>query len=254
MHHSYLDKYARGSSLLHRLDPRTKAFLTFAGVILLASTPRPGWVFLFSGVVITVALTKIAQIPLRYLITRSAVVIPFAGFAIVSYLFTVTGGEVYFRWGPLAMTSEGAALGARLLTRAWLSVSLVILLINTTPFDRLLNALHWFKVPGVLVMLLGFFYRYLYLLWDEAERLQRARNLRYFGGKPGAQPAVLGHLVSALFLRSYQRSMRIQAAMTARGWDGSLRNLPSRPMNGENRLVLILGVVTLILLWLMRSL
>lgn len=253
MHHSYLDKYARGDSFLHRLDPRTKTVLVFATVLLIALLRQPGALFLISGVALILTLAGFARLPLRYLLIRSAVVIPFAGFAIFSYVLTLSGGDVYFRWGPLALTSVGLSAGVRLFVRAWLSVSLMILLINTTPFDRLLASLRFFRIPSLLVMLLAFLYRYLYLLWDEAERLERARNVRYFGGHLRQQPAVLGNLVAALFLRSYDRSENIRMAMEARGWNGEPKSSPHDAFSLRDKLILIMGLFFLVLLWLIRN-
>jgi cobalt/nickel transport system permease protein len=78
------------------------------------------------------------------------------------------------------------------------------------------------KIPAIFVLLLSFLYRYLYLLWDEAEQMQRARNLRYFGGRWSRQVSLLGRLAAALFLRSYERAERVQKAMISRGWTGEV--------------------------------
>ena len=154
MHHSYLDKYARHDSVLHRLDERTKVMLFFSLVILISVVPQPGW--LFTTIMISLVLVGTCfGIPLFYLLIRSAVVIPFTGFAVLSYMLTKTQGDVYWQWGPFALTSEGLNFGLLLLIRAWIAVCLMILLINTTPFDRILAALRAFRIPSIFVMLLS---------------------------------------------------------------------------------------------------
>jgi cobalt/nickel transport system permease protein len=47
-------------------------------------------------------------------------------------------------------------------------------------------------------------------------------------------------MVGSLFLRSYERSERIYAAMQARGFDGELRYLPGPPL--ERRAILLTGL------------
>ncbi len=254
MHHSYLDKYARGDSPLHRIDSRVKLLLIVTSVIVIASIPNPGTIFIASWIILVVLLSISGRIPLTYLLTRSAVVIPFSGFAAFSYALTSSSGELYWQLGPFTLTSDGLIRSIVLLLRAWIAVSLMIILVNTTPFDRVLKSLRSFKIPSLFVLLLSFLYRYLYLLWDEAERMQRARNLRYFGGQQRRQFALLGHLVTALFLRSYERAERVQQAMVARGWNGEVHFHVARPLAVRDLTILIIGFTFLVLLWSIRIL
>lgn len=239
---------------MHRLDARIKFLLVVAFVILVAVTPSPGAVFLTSSAVLIFAGCLLAQIPIGYLLTRSAVVIPFSGLAALSYALGQPTGEVIWHFGPFGLTDYGVESAIILLIRAWIAVSVMILLVNTTPFDLLLKALRSLKIPTSLLLLLSFFYRYLYLLWDEAERLQRARNLRYFGGFWRRQISLLGYLVTSLFLRSYERAERVQQAMIARGWNGEVHLTHSQTMATADVFVLICGALLLLGLWLLRTL
>ncbi|MBU1882216.1 cobalt ECF transporter T component CbiQ, partial [bacterium] len=180
MHHSYLDKYARGTTAIHGLDARVKVLFSFAFIIFIASLRASGFEFYLACLTLIAVCLIAARIPTVYLLTRSIVVIPFAGFAAISYMLTRTGGTTYWHSGPFAITSEGLIDASHLLARSWLAVSCMIILVNTTPFDQILKAFRTFRLHSILIMLLSFFYRYLYLLWDESERMQRARNLRYF--------------------------------------------------------------------------
>ncbi len=253
MHHSYLDKYARHDSALHRLDARTKVMLFISLVILIAIVPQPGWLFI-AVIMSLVIIGTCFGIPLFYLLIRSAVVIPFTGFAILSYMLTKTQGDVYWQWGSFALTSEGLSFGLRLLIRAWIAVCLMILLVNTTPFDRILAALRAFRIPSIFVMLLSFLYRYLYLLWDEVEHMQRARNVRYFGGRLKPQGRWLGSMATSLFIRSYDRAERVQKAMEARGWTGEAPSAKLKPLSMKDLIIIVLGFSGIIALWLIRNL
>lgn len=254
MHHSYLDKYARGRSPIHGLDGRTKLLSSGALVVLIAATNQPGTFFLGAVFILVVSVCFIARIPLRYLLTRSAIVIPFTGFAAFSYALTANQGHIVWHWGLFSLTSGGLRQALLLFARAWLAVSFMILLVNTTPFDRLLASLRSLRIPALFVLLLSFLYRYLYLLWDEAERLQRARNLRYYGGSWLRQIPVAGHLVSTLFLRSYERAERVQMAMTTRGWDGEIRFPASHSLPITDRLMLLAAAFLVGCLWWIRTL
>jgi cobalt/nickel transport system permease protein len=61
-------------------------------------------------------------------------------------------------------------------------------------------------------------YRYLFVLIDEAERLNRARSSRTFSASRLRRWHTLASLIGQLFVRSTERAERIYAAMSARGW------------------------------------
>jgi cobalt/nickel transport system permease protein len=79
-------------------------------------------------------------------------------------------------------------------------------------------------------------YRYLAVLTDEASRMLRARYARSggAGGRSGGsirwRATVTGRMVGSLFLRAYERSERIYAAMQARGFEGEFRHLRARAL------------------------
>ena len=85
-------------------------------------------------------------------------------------------------------------------------------------------------MPAIIVSIIGFMYRYLAVLTDEAGRMNRARQARSAaapqgrsGGSLGWRARVTGAMVGSLFIRSYERSERIYAAMLARGFSGTFR-------------------------------
>jgi len=63
-------------------------------------------------------------------------------------------------------------------------------------------------------------------------RARESRSARLAGQRGtaglGWRARVLGHMVGSLFLRTYERSERVYAAMLARGYDGEPRFLGSR--------------------------
>jgi cobalt/nickel transport system permease protein len=123
-----------------------------------------------------------------------------------------------FGYGAV-VTDAGLRLYATIVLKAYLSLAYVVLLLATTPFRSLLRALAWYRVPRFLLSLLSFTYRFIFLLVEEIERLERAWAARYFGRRRAAQFATLGAAVAALFARSYERAERVWAAMLSRGYD-----------------------------------
>ncbi len=140
--------------------------------------------------------------------------------------------------GPLTVTisGEGLRLFATIAAKSWVSVQAALLLAFTTPVPELIEALRRLRLPGLLVTTIGFMVRYLTVLGDEAARMNRARAARSAdptgrgGGSVRWRATVTGHMVGTLFLRSYERSERIYAAMLARGFEGTLLRLPGRAL------------------------
>jgi cobalt/nickel transport system permease protein len=230
MRHSYLDRYRQGTSLVHRLDPRLKLLATLAFVLVVTTTPPGNWLAFALLAVLAIGAVLVAEVPLVDGLKRSAVALPFAGMVAISLPFT-QAGEVLWSWQPfgftLTITDTGLVLFATVVLKAWLSVMVSGLLVATTPFPDLLKAMRSLHVPAVLTATISFMYRYLFVLVDEAMRLQTARASRSVG--PGRtvrwRARVLGGMIGSLFIRSYERSERIYAAMLSRGFAGEVRTL-----------------------------
>ena len=125
---------------------------------------------------------------------------------------------------------------ATIALKSWVSVQAALLLAFTTPFHDLVDALRQLRLPTIMVAIVSFMYRYLSVLGGEATRMARARASRSAdpGGRGGGsviwRARVTGSMVGSLFLRSYERSERIYAAMQARGFEGEFRHIHSRPL------------------------
>ena len=230
MRHSFLDRYRHGTSLIHRLDPRLKLLATLAFVLAVTTTTPGDWLAFALLAALVVAAIRVAEVPLAEGLKRSAIVLPFAGMVAISLPFT-TAGEVVWSWSilgwTLTATGEGLLLFATVVVKSWLSVMASGLLVVTTPFPDLLRAMRSLHVPAVLTATISFMYRYLFVLTDEAMRLQTARAARSVGAGRTVwwRARVLGGMIGSLFIRSYERSERIYAAMLSRGFAGEARTL-----------------------------
>jgi cobalt/nickel transport system permease protein len=144
--------------------------------------------------------------------------------------------------GPLVLTisGEGLRMFTTIALKSWISVQAALLLTFTTPFHDLVDALRRLRLPSIMVSTISFMYRYLAVLADEASRLMRARSSRAAepasggGGSIRWRAGVAGGMVGTLFLRSYERSERIYAAMQARGFDGRLHHLHGRGLGATD--------------------
>lgn len=136
----------------------------------------------------------------------------------------------------IRISGEGLRLFTTIALKSWISVQAALVLAFTTPFHELVDALRQLRLSRIMIAIIGFMYRYLGVLAGEASRMTRARAARSANpaGRRGPSIAwrarVTGAMVGTLFLRSYERSERIYAAMQARGFEGEFRHLHARPL------------------------
>lgn len=249
-----LERYIDRHSPVHALDARVKLGLTMACLIALALLPPGAWIgMLACAMLIWWAIAR-AHVGLGRLLAAATVALPFALVA-VTLVFSRPGAPLFsLQLGTLRLTASDAGLIAFLsvLLKSWLSAQMALLLMATTHFTDLLYALRALRLPDVIVTILAFAYRYLFVTADEARRMLRARACRAAelpGRRAGGgllwRASVVGHMAGTLFVRAHARSERIYAAMLARGYSGELRAIELRPLGDRERGLLLVGGATL---------
>lgn len=115
-------------------------------------------------------------------------------------------------------------IAATVLMRGLISFLSGLWLIQVLPFDNLLLTMRTLRIPAVVVACLAMMHRYLFVLWEETDRIRTARRARRLGrvSRVADWTAAIG-LIGTLIIRSLDRGNRIHRAMLARGWDGHLR-------------------------------
>jgi cobalt/nickel transport system permease protein len=262
MHVNLFDPYQSGQSIIHRMDPRAKLVVTILFILSNAFLPDGAWLaFLFSWGMVLFA-GGLAGLGPFYPLKRSFIALPFF-LAGISAIFAVPGRAIGFLdMGPwrLVATDTGILRFASIVARSWISVQMAILLTATTQFPDIVHALRHLKVPQILVSIIVFMYRYLFVLIDEAVRLLRARQARSAqstsgtgGGSIRWRARVTGNMAGQLFLRSYERSERVYAAMLSRGYKGQLLTLNPHEWHLKDWLLSCLAILLLFLFqWIAR--
>ena len=228
MKHSFLDRYSDLDSFIHKLDPRTRFITTFAFILVVVLTPPTRWQAFALYFALLAGLILLSKLPPLYVLKRSLVIVPFV-LMIAIFIPFFRPGEVVGSYNvslwELSITYSGLLVLWNVVIKAWLSILSLIVLSSTTKFSELLKGLEQLRMPKVMVMILSFMYRYIFVLVDEVIRMKQARDSRNFGGKRTWQLKTIGNMVGTLFLRSYERGERVYGAMVARGFDGETRTL-----------------------------
>lgn len=238
----FAERYVAGTSRLHRTDARVKLVTTLAFILLVTLVPVASWTALALLAAPVLLLAALSGVSPRILALRSALALPFM-LAALPLLFTKPGETLFTlpSLGPLLgweASAEGARAVGTILAKSWISVAAAVVLTATTPATELVGALRSLRLPRLLTAVVFFAYRYLNVIGGEGQRMMRARDSRSArlpgqrsGGSLRWRARVLGGMVGSLFLRSFERSERVYAAMQARGYDGEPRFLSAPSMS-----------------------
>jgi cobalt/nickel transport system permease protein len=252
-----LDRYIEGASPVHRLDARVKLVLAVAFILSASLLPVGSWLALLALTALCWAAILASGVGLGRMLRRSLLALPFLAVA-VTIIFSAPGRPVFsipLGFATLTASDAGLLRFATIVWKSWISVQTGLLLTATTHFLEVLRALRALHLPKIMVAILSFMYRYLFILVDEAQRLLRARECRSAAREAGRsggsllwRARVTGQLVGTLFLRSFERSERIYVAMLSRGYAGELRSMRAAKLRRGDLLVGLGGSLILLLI------
>ncbi len=202
MRHDFLDRYSRLTSPVHRLRAPMKLIFALAILVAVVSIPASASAVFVAILVFLLIVAVVSRIPWKFILGRLLLLEPFAlGVALLTML-----------------QHNGERIFLGILLKSTLCLLTMILASNTTPFSEFLATLRSAGVPSILITVLALAYRYLFVLIDEGERIQRARRSRTFETSKRRNWYSLSTLIGELFVRSTERAERIYTAMTSRGW------------------------------------
>lgn len=256
MHHQALDRLSQGKSVVHQLDAVPKLVVTLVYTFALIATDKYEVAGLAPYVVLPAFLILLGEVPAGFLVKGVALGLPFVFLvAILNPVFDPK--PVSCSFGGMTWTLRGGAVScANIVLRFFLTASTLVALMATTPFHRIVNGLGRLRFPKMLLMVLSFLHRYLFVLVDVALRMRRARDCRAVGGKAGVGGRTLAlrfrafiGLIGVLFLRSLDQAERVYAAMLSRGFSGQLPTVSRSRMSGWDWCFLLGGVCYVALLF-----
>ncbi len=206
MHHPYIDEYSGIDSLLHRLEPRVK-IIGFTALLFFINLSRPDSFLAFSLYVLVIAVfIFLSKIPLKFILKRSMVVIPFVLMISLFIPFVKANGLLLLR---------------NILLKAYLSILCMVLLVNTVKFRDLLGALEKLRFPGIIILILSFMYRYVFVIQDELMKMRQAKECRTVSRSNWRDFKAYAFMLGVLFIRSFERAEAVYLAMCSRGFNAS---------------------------------
>ena len=199
MRHVTVDEWSTRDGALHRRDPRAKLLALLALLVAVALCSRPGSFVALA--LLLVAGLSVSRAPVGGFLMRVGALL----------VFPLT-------FSTLVAVSGDSGRASLLLVRSGLSISAILLTVSTTPVAGLLAALRSFGAPALLVEIVQFVYRYLFVLGEEAWHIRTAAAVR--GGRRNLTAAAA--MVGVLFGRAYARAEGIHRAIAARSYSGMM--------------------------------
>jgi cobalt/nickel transport system permease protein len=237
----------RPASLWYRLLPRTRLLCVVLLVFAIALTPHGRWSTWWLYGAGVGAIVHFSHLSPGALAKRVAVEFLFISALLLGTLFQ-PGGTPLWQSGGVQITTLGLTVLGSVAIKALLSLWALNTLILTTTIPDLLDAMLTLRVPRLLVAIFAAMVRYIAVLGEEVVAMQRAALARNLMGRDRWQRLVVGNMIGALFVRTYDRAERIHRAMLSRGCiDGLPPQRPPAKLRAHDALAL---VFTLILIFL----
>jgi cobalt/nickel transport system permease protein len=145
----FLERYCEGAGPLHRLDARLKLVATLAFVVLVVATPVGWWRPLAAEALVLAFVVGLSGVPPRELLAR------WLGFFVLVGFLGLMVAPSHPRRAELGV---GVVL-LTILAKNSLAFIAMLVLVNVTPFRKLLIAMRRLGMPLVLVSTLQFMYR-----------------------------------------------------------------------------------------------
>ncbi|MCF6158818.1 MAG: cobalt ECF transporter T component CbiQ [wastewater metagenome] len=232
-------------TIVESLDPRSKIISFLFIILCLITTPVTRLKDFGLYFLLILAIASLSKITVGQVLKKVFVLIPFVFFIAIFVPFIKEGNVCWalrIGYWEFPVTYEGIWTFLNIVIKSSLSILLLVIASLTTAFPDFLKGLEMLRVPRLLVMLMSFMYRYIFVLLDEAKRLIRARSLRYFGSRYREQFRIIGYMVGVLFIRTFERAERIYGAMVVRGFNGEMPSMQHFTFSYRDFLF-ILGII-----------
>ena len=223
-----LGQYFPGTTLAHRLDPRTKILAVVCYIVAIFNC-HSVWAY---GVMVLTLVTaaRVSKVGAKALLRGLKPVLFIIAFTAVLNLF-YTPGEALWSWKFLKITREGVVMAASMMTRITLLITGTFLLTYTTSpiqltdgLESLLNPLKKLRVPvHELAMMMSIALRFIPTLIEETDKImsaQKARGADFESGGLVQRAKALIPLLVPLFVSAFRRADELATAMECRCYHG----------------------------------
>jgi cobalt/nickel transport system permease protein len=229
---------SRKNGFLQKLDSRVKVvFMVFFVILTSVTTALNNQLIIASVIFLLCLLSRLNIIHLYKRVVIAGFVFGFLVF-IPASLNIFTRGEnvaplirfvnekhlwIYTIPKEIYFTYEGIVLVIRLTLKVINSVSVVMLVMTTTTFEKVVKSFSFFRVPDIFLLTLTLTYKFIFILSRTVVETYQAIKMRWWNRGIGidAEEIVAGR-IGYLFRKSWERYELVYQSMIARGYNGKV--------------------------------
>lgn len=209
-------------SFIHSLDGRIKLISLILIIVYTVSTAD--LLILFITELYLLALISISKISFSFAIKRILLLLPFGGFIALFQPFIMPGDVIYvFPVLGIDITYQGLMFGLLLMSRLIVCLTSIVLLSSVTSLTDIIGSMRRLGMPREFAVMLSLMIRYLFMFYDELEKIrnaQKSRNFDIWNKKTAYQWRLkqIAYTIAMMFLRSYERGETVYYSMLSRGY------------------------------------
>ena len=163
--------------------------------------------------------------------------------------FFSSENDIAFQAGFIKIYQSGLEKFLLINVKAFLAISMSVILTTTTDMMRLLKGMEKMKIPQITISIASFMYRYIFLLIDEVEKMMMAFHSRYIKMSFFQRVKIISQMIGAIFIRTFERGERIYLAMESRGFRGKIYTINELRWSSRDSVLLAIFIFFIILPW-----
>ena len=251
-----LGQYFPGTTLAHKLDPRTKILLVTLYIVALFCAKG---IVTYGILALCLAVcVKISKVGLKALVKGLKPVLFIIVFTGILNLFFTPGDHYVFELGFIHISNVGLHNAIFMVVRIMLLIMVTFLMTYTTSpisltdgLERLLGGLKKVHVPvHELAMMMSIALRFIPTLIEETDKImcaQRARGADFDSGNLIQKAKAMIPILVPLFISAFRRADELATAMECRCYHGGEGRTKLHVLKYESRdyVALVLGVLVL---------
>ena len=258
-----LGQYFPGTTVAHKLDPRTKILLVVLYIVALFCAKG---VLSYALMALCLAVcVRISKVGIKQLVRGLKPVLFIIIFTGILNLFFTPGDRYLVEVGFLRISDTGLKNAVFMVLRVMMLIMGTFLMTYTTSpisltdgLERLLNGLKRFHVPvHELAMMMSIALRFIPTLIEETDKImsaQKARGADFESGNIIQKAKALIPILVPLFISAFRRAAELATAMECRCYHGGEGRTKLHVLKYERRdyIALILGVLVVAVIFALR--
>jgi cobalt/nickel transport system permease protein len=246
-----LERESMKESILHSLDGRVKLIVLI--FIIFYAVYTTNLLILALIEVYLISLILLSHLSLKSSLIKILIIIPFGGSIAILQPFVHSGTVIYYLPLGLHITSQGIIFGTLLISRLIVTLTCIVLLSSLSPMQEVAESFRKLGMPRDFSMIFSLFIRFLFMFYDELQRIRNAqvtRNFDIFNKKIDYMWRLrqVAYTIAMIFLRSYERGESVYLSMLSRGYSDHSQIYNSKNNTiGKNEYFFILATLLIIL-------